>query len=152
MVACLTLTCNQSPAVGSIVINTDDNNSETHVCNINLIWPFGKRFRHVDTHPGISTACYHQFFHDMHESWRRHQMETFSALLAIYAEKSPVPGEFHTQRPVTRSFDVYLDLRPNIRLNKQSWGWWFETPLCPLWRHRNDALRRYFSHFLYDKV
>ena len=37
------------------------------------------------------------------------------------------PGEFPTQRPVTRSFDVYFDLRPNKRLSKQSWGWWFET-------------------------
>ena len=26
---------------------------------------------------------------------------------------SPVPSEFPTQRPVTRSFDVYFDLRPN---------------------------------------
>ena len=48
------------------------------------------------------------------------------------------PGEFSTQRPVTRSFDVYFDLCPNKRLSKQSWGWWFETPSCPLWRHRND--------------
>ena len=24
-----------------------------------------------------------------------------------------VPGEFHAQRPVTRSFDVFFDLRPN---------------------------------------
>ena len=37
-------------------------------------------------------------------SWRRHQMETFSALLAICAGNSPVTGEFPTQRPVTRSF------------------------------------------------
>ena len=36
-------------------------------------------------------------------------METFSALLAICAGNSPVPGEFPTQRPVTRSFDVYFD-------------------------------------------
>ena len=64
-------------------------------------------------------------------------METFSALLAICAGNSPVPGEFHTQRPVTRSFDVYFDLRPNKRLSKQSWGWWFETPSHPFWRHRN---------------
>ena len=42
--------------------------------------------------------------------WWRHQMETFSALLAICAGNSPVPGEFPTQRPVTRSFDVYFDL------------------------------------------
>ena len=38
-------------------------------------------------------------------------METFSALLAICAGNSPVPGEFPAQRPVTRSFDVFLDLR-----------------------------------------
>ena len=70
-------------------------------------------------------------------SWWRHQMETFSALLAICAENSPVPGEFSAQRPVTRSFDVSFDLRLNKRLSKQWWGWWFETLSHPLWRHRN---------------
>ena len=48
------------------------------------------------------------------------------------------PGEFPTQRPMTRSFDVFLDLRLNKRLNKQSWCWWFETLSRPFWRHRND--------------
>ena len=38
--------------------------------------------------------------------------------------------------PVTRSFDVFLDLRLNKRLSKHSWGWWFE-PSRPLWRHCN---------------
>ena len=47
------------------------------------------------------------------------------------------PGEFPAQRPVTRSFDVFFDLRPNKRLSKQPWGWWFETPSPSLWRHRN---------------
>ena len=47
-------------------------------------------------------------------------METFSALLAICAGNSPVPGEFPTQRPVTRSFDVYFDLRSDKRLSKQT--------------------------------
>ena len=37
------------------------------------------------------------------------------------------PGEFPTQSPVTRSFDVFFDLRLNKRLSKQLWGWWFET-------------------------
>ena len=69
--------------------------------------------------------------------WWRHQMETFSALLAICAGNSPVPGEFLAQRPVTRSFDVFCDLRLNKRLSKHSWGWWFETPPWSLWRHRN---------------
>ena len=72
-------------------------------------------------------------------TWWRHQMETFSALLAICAGNSPVPGEFPAQRPVTRSFDVFFDLRLNKRLSKQSWGWWFETLSCPLWRHRNGT-------------
>ena len=45
------------------------------------------------------------------------------------------PGEFPTQRPVTRSFDVFFDMRLNKRLSKHPWGWWFETLPCPLWRH-----------------
>ena len=53
-------------------------------------------------------------------TWWRHQMETFSALLAICAGNSPVPGEFPAQRPVTRSFDVFFHLRLNKRLSKQS--------------------------------
>ena len=64
-------------------------------------------------------------------------METFSVLLAICAGNSPVPGDFPTQRPATRRFDVFFDLRLNKRLNKQSWGWWFETLSRPLLRHCN---------------
>ena len=44
--------------------------------------------------------------------WWRHQMETFSALLALCAGNSPVHGEFFAQRPVTRSYDVYFDMHP----------------------------------------
>ena len=68
-------------------------------------------------------------------SWWRHQMETFSALLALRAGNSPVTSEFPAQRPVTWSFDVFFDLRLNKRLSKQSWGWWFEAPSRPIWRH-----------------
>ena len=71
-------------------------------------------------------------------TWWRHQMEKFSALLALCAGNSPVSGEFPAQRPVTRSFDVFFDLRVNKRLSKHSWGWWFETQSRSLWRHRND--------------
>ena len=73
------------------------------------------------------------FFH----AWWRHQMETFSASLAICAGNSPVTGEFPAQRPVTRCFGVFFDLRLNKWLSKQWWGRWFETPSCPLWRHCN---------------
>ena len=41
-----------------------------------------------------------------------------SALLAICVGNSPVPGEFPAQRPVTRSFDIFLDVRLNKRLSK----------------------------------
>ena len=81
--------------------------------------------------------CEHEFQQITSCSWWRHQMETFSALLIICAENSPGAGEFPTQRPVTRSFDVFFDLRLNKRLSKQPWGWWFETPSRPSWRHRN---------------
>ena len=85
-------------------------------------------------------------------------METFSASLALCAGNSPVPGEFPAQRPMTRSFDVFFDLRLNKRLSKQPWGWWFETLSRPLWRHCNVAhhdthyipvsLWLHMSHFL----
>ena len=62
------------------------------------------------------------------------------------------PGEFPTQRPVTRSFDVYFDLRPNKRLSKQSLGWWFETLSPPLWRHRNALMFFSFARYNYRLV
>ena len=70
-------------------------------------------------------------------SWLRHQMETFSTLLALCVGNSPVTGEFPSQRPVMRSFEVSFDLRLKKRLSKQSWGWWFETPSRSLRRQCN---------------
>ena len=66
-------------------------------------------------------------------SWWRHQMETFSALLV----HTPVTCEFPSQKPVTRIFDIFFDLRPNKRSSKEPWGWWFGTPLRSLWRYCN---------------
>ena len=47
----------------------------------------------------------------------------------------------HTQRPVTRSFDVFCDLRLNNRLSKQWCGWWFYILSRPLWRHSNGCIK-----------
>ena len=80
---------------------------------------------------------------EIHVSSWRHQMETFSALLALCAGNSPVTGEFPAQRPVTRRFDVFFDLSLNKRLSKQPRRWWFETPSCSLWRHCDVD---FFSH------
>ena len=66
-------------------------------------------------------------------TWWRHQMETLSASLALCARNSPVTGEFPSQKPVTRSFDAFFDLRLDKRLGEQLWGWWFETPSRTLW-------------------
>ena len=52
-------------------------------------------------------------------------------------------GEFtgHRWIPRTKASDAelwcFFYLRLNKRLSKQSWGWWFETPSRPLWRHSN---------------
>ena len=51
------------------------------------------------------------------------------------------PGEFPTQRPVTRSVDVFSDLRLNKRLSKQPRGWWFKTQSWSLWRHCNGSCK-----------
>ena len=80
----------------------------------------------------------------------RHQMETFSAILALCVWNSPVTGEFSTQRPVTRSFDFYFDQRLNKRLSKQPRGWWFETLSSPLWRHCNGYFRSSSTVMKYD--
>ena len=60
-----------------------------------------------------------------YKSWWRHQMETFSALLTLCEGNPPVTGGFPSQRPVTRSFDVFFDPRLNKRLSKQL----IETPV-----------------------
>ena len=80
-----------------------------------------------------------EFMKNSHITWWRQQMESFPVLLVICAGNSPVTGEFPSQRPVTRIFDIFFDLRLNKLLSKQSWGMWFETPLRPIWRHCNDS-------------
>ena len=71
--------------------------------------------------------------------WWRHQMETFSALLAICVGNSPVTGKFPSQRPVTQSFDVFFDLHLNKWLCKPSRRRLFETPSRSLWHHCNEC-------------
>ena len=79
-----------------------------------------------------------RFIHNT--TWWRHQMETFYALLALCVGNSSVTGEFPSQRPVTRSFNVFFDLRLNKQLSKHLRRWWFETPSQSLWRHYNETL------------
>ena len=63
-------------------------------------------------------------------------METFPRYRPFVREFTGLPA----QRPMTRKFDVFFDLRLNKRLRKQSWGWWFKTLSRPLWHHCNRLI------------
>ena len=63
----------------------------------------------------IMEAIFEYTSHDDVIRWK-----LFSALLAFCAGNSPVTGEFPSQRPATRGFDVFFYLRLNKRLSKQS--------------------------------
>ena len=71
-------------------------------------------------------------------TWWRHQMETFSALLALCEGNSSATGEFPSQRPVTRSLDDFFHSHLRKLLSKQLKYRWFETPLRSLWRLSNE--------------
>ena len=98
--------------------------------------------------------------HSLHISWRSTEHSSPTSIFPVFvmtswignlfritvfcAENSPVTagnslvtGEFPSHRPVTRSFDVFFELRLNKRLSKQSRRRWFAMPLCSLWRHCN---------------
>ena len=63
----------------------------------------------------------------------------------------PVTGGFPSQRPVTRSFDVFFDLcLKKNRLSRQSRRQWFETPPRSLWRQCNDVLVRFVVVVLFS--
>ena len=93
----------------------------------------------LSSRSGLRLLIWHQLEQQQYGIFSGHrQMEILSALMAICAANSPVPGEFPTQRPVTRSFDIFFDLLLNKRLRNQSWCWWFETPASYLlsWCHK----------------
>ena len=69
--------------------------------------------------------CYVQLIHDDDIKWKY-----VPRYWSFVAGNSPVTGEFPAQSPVMCSFDAFFDLHLNKRLSEQSWGWWFETPLC----------------------
>ena len=84
-------------------------------------------------------------FVSMHYGWSLLIMMTSSDenIFRVTGPLSPVTGEFPAQRPVTRNFDVFFDLRLNKRFGKHLWRQWFETssrslirkscPLCSVY-------------------
>ena len=80
-------------------------------------------------------------------TWERHRITRSVSMMTSsngnvfrVTGHSPATDEIPSQRPVTRSFDVFFDLRLNKRLSKQSKHWWFETPSRSLWRHCNVSI------------
>ena len=78
--------------------------------------------------------------------WWRHQIETFSALLAFCVGTSLITGKFPTQRPVTRSFDVFSDLCLNKQLSQQWIYLWSDMTSPSLWRHCNAEFSHHPAH------
>ena len=78
-------------------------------------------------------SCYLIWVHDGVIKWK-HFPRYWSF---VCVGNSLVTGEFPSQRPVTRSFNIFFDLTLNKRLSKQSIRPWFETPSGSLWRHCN---------------
>ena len=76
----------------------------------------------------------------------------------IFRATGHLCGEFtgHRWIPRTETSDAELWCllwsALNKRLRKQWWGWWFETPSYPLWRHSNDLrdLEVTISQWVYD--
>ena len=103
--------------------------------------------RHSQFHKNHEVNPHHVLAHHPGaNAWWRHQMETFSALLALCEGNPPVTGGPPSQRPVTRRFDVFFDLRLNKRLSKQSRRRWFETQSRSLWRHCDFNEHAHFVH------
>ena len=101
------------------------------MCSGHFLW---RSLHYMLTHWGLV----------MRIPWWRHQMETFSVLLALCVGNSLVTSEFPSQGPVTQSFDVFFDLHLNKRLTKQSRPRWFETPLSSLWHRCNNGSLNWF--------
>ena len=90
---------------------------------------------YVIRHVIESSVAYRSFIFAMPNFMMTSSNENIFRVTGLCAGNSPITGEFLSQRPVTRTSDVFFDLCLNTRLSKQSWGWWFETPSHSLWRH-----------------
>ena len=89
----------------------------------------------------------HFELHHLINTWWRHEMEAFSALLGLCEGNHLSPVDSLHKGPVTRSYGVFFGLRLNKRLGKQSrrrWSAWTNG-----WANNRDAddLRRHRVHY-----
>ena len=103
-----------------------------HSLNASFHW----NSHHTNIFPDIITVTSHHWYVYWgcltFRSWSRHG--NISVLLALCEGNPPVTGGFPSERPVTRRFDDFFDLRLNKRLSRQPKHRWFETQSHSLWR------------------
>ena len=87
----------------------------------------------------VIPICHFIFIHNLNHPMTSSNGNIFR-VTGHLCEEFTGPRWIPSQKPVTRSLDVFFDLRPNKRLSKQSWGWWFGTPSRSLWRHCNNDI------------
>ena len=113
--------------------------SDARCCDANhgLLWSIKDILRHMQHNYGFLPVCGVFFMaihtHDDVIKWK-HFPRYWPFVRGIH--RSPVNSPHKDQWHGALMFFFYL--RPNKRLSKQWWGWWFETPSCPLWCHCNE--------------
>ena len=96
----------------------------------------------------METSCINQIAHDLAGLYTNPKDRAYSGHNDVikwknFRDTGPLCGEFTGYRwiPLTKASDAEFwcfDLCLNIRLSKQSWGWWFQTPSHSLWHHCNE--------------
>ena len=108
-----------------------------NIQDYSIVYPYGKPVNDEDRH---SEMCVRSALSDENTGPSQTQGPTEvgdpSTMMAssngnIFHVTGPLWGQ------VTRSFDVFFDIRQNKRLSKQSRRRWFDTPSRSLWRHCN---------------
>ena len=96
-----------------------------HQCVFNSYGPVctSVNSTYINSDNGLRLSCYLDLW-----LWWRHQMEAFSALLALCVGNSPVTGEFPPQRTSNLEHWCFFDVGHGKLLSKRSNGRWPGTP------------------------
>ena len=107
-----------------------------YVETLDQVWSWTWSFtKYAYNGPNVSTcwACLYLSQHGDVIKWK-HFPRYWPFVRGIH--RSPVNSQHKGQWRGGLMFPLICAL--NKRLSKQWWGWWFETPSRPSWRHRNE--------------
>ena len=79
----------------------------------NILHPDKQVGNNIAKQTGFGVSVWQIVYHDDVTKWKN-----IFRITDLLCRNSPVSGEFPAQRPVTRSFDVFFDLRLNRQLSK----------------------------------